>query len=593
MLSFRKQKNKPQRAGTDLAMQQVLNVKRTRLLPSFNQLKQLPRFLSSRERKIGLLAVLLAVASVATLAGQFLFTHLERVPAAGGEYTEGMIGYPHYINPLYASSNEVDATLARLTFAGLMRMDPQEGLVPDIAESYTISPDERSYTFILREGVTWHDGEPLTSRDVLFTVSALQNPDFGSPLSGTLAGITVEANDPRTVSFTLPEPFAPFLSLMTTGVLPAHIWENIPPANAQLTQLNLKPIGSGPYIFDKLIKDSRGTLRSITFTRNPDYHRATPYVQRMTFKFFPNSVELIEGLRNHSVEGTAMLTAAEMDPFRNDRALSLTDAASRQFVAAFFNLKTEGVLADAEVRKALEIAVDRAALMATLPAHTGRALDRPLLEGVPGFDATHNTKGADTTSAVTALETAGWNVPEGGGPRAKDGKTLSFTITVLDIPEFITVAETLAAQWNAIGAQATVTKVDDTVFESSVLKNRSYDILLAGAQYGVFPDPYPFWHSSQAPHPGLNVSQLISKGADDAVATIRATADVNARATAFNALATAIEEPRAAVFLYQSTVPMAFPSGLKNAEVPLLSIPADRFADVQEWYLKTRPTFNK
>ena len=304
-------------------MQQVLNVKRKRGIPSFSQLKQLPRFLNSKERKIGLAALAVACLSIIILGGQFLATHIQRVPASGGEYTEGMVGYPHYINPLYSSASEVDAALARLTFAGLMRMDPQAGLVPDIAESYSISQDERSYTFILRDGVKWHDGEPVTSADVLFTITAMQNPDYGSPLASTLAGISVSTDDPRTVTFVLPEPFAPFLSLMTTGLLPAHIWENMSPANAQLTQLNLKPIGNGPYMFDKLVKDSRGTLRSLTFVRNPNYYQDEPNVTRLTFKFFANSQELVAGLHNHTVEGTAMLTASDLVSFANDRALQI------------------------------------------------------------------------------------------------------------------------------------------------------------------------------------------------------------------------------------------------------------------------------
>ncbi len=574
-------------------MQQVLNVKRTRRLPSLGQLIHLPRFLSPRERKIAFGAITVTLLTALALGGQFVARRVQQSPATGGEYVEGIIGYPHFINPLYAYANEVDAALTRLAFAGLMRQDPNEGLVPDLAESYTISSDERTYTFVLREGVLWQDGQPVTSEDVLFTITAMQNPDYGSPLQSTLAGIVVEAPDAKTVVFTIPEPFAPFLSTLTIGILPSHVWKNVPASNAQLTQLNLKPIGNGPYLFDKLIKDSKGNLRSMTFVRNPEYYRGAPHLSKLTFKFFASSVELIDGLRNHTVGGTAMLTAEELKNLSNDKAFTVHQAMTRQYVGAFFNLKSTSPIASAEVRNALVTATDRELILGALSPHTGKIMSGAFFEGIPGFDALRTQAPVDLAAAATTLEKAGWLVPDEGGVRTKDGKSLAFTITTLDIPEFITVARTLSLEWQALGVQATVVEVDSTAFENTVLKNRTYDILIAGEQYGIFPDPYPFWHSSQGNYPGLNVSQLVSKTADAAISTIRSTADANARAEAFTELASVLESTPTTIFLYQSILPIVLSSDLKAVNLPLTTTPGDRFADVHEWYLKTKPVFKK
>ncbi len=254
-------------------MRQVLAIKPTKRLPTLRQWMQLPRFLSPLERRLALCGILLMLVSAGALGYQYFASHAERVAAVGGQYTEGVLGYPRYINPLYASGSDVDAALTRLVYPGLMRLDPTEGIVPDLAESFQISADEKEYIFILRPDLVWQDNEPLTSEDIVFTVQAIQNAEYNSPAFNSLTGIGVEALDARSVKFTLTEPFAPFLATLTVGLLPAHIWSNIPPANAQLTQLNLKPVGSGPYKFEKLTKDSDGNLRSISFTPNPNYYR--------------------------------------------------------------------------------------------------------------------------------------------------------------------------------------------------------------------------------------------------------------------------------------------------------------------------------
>ncbi len=574
-------------------MRQVLAVRPTKRLPTVSQWLQLPRFLSAFERRASLAGLLLVIIGVGALSYQYITKHAASVAAVGGEYTEGVIGYPRYINPLYASASDVDASLSRLVYSGLMRFDPQSGLVPDLAESYQISADETEYTFILREGLEWHDKDPLTSEDIVFTTQAIQNPDYRSPLYSSLVDIGVEAIDDRTVKFVLTEPFAPFLATMTTGILPAHIWQNIPAANAQLTQLNLKPIGSGPYIFEKLTKDSYGNLRSIDFIRNSDYYRGAAYIERLTFKFFIDTTELVAALRNHNVEGAATVPYEEVAKFADDRALNIARPSTREYVSALFNLKSTGAVADAKVRQALELATDRQAFVNTVQAGYATPITGPLVFGVPGYDSQLPIPSVDTAAAAGLLEAAGWTIPEGGGARTKAGKSLNIPITILDTPELRAVAEELKRQWEAVGAAVNLIPVSAISLQNDVLKGRSFDVLVSGELYGIFPDPYPFWHSSQVPYPGLNVSQLINKNLDDAIVTIRTTADQTARTQAFTTFASEVTESTPAVFLYQPTYPYALPGTIQGVNLPAIISPADRFANVNEWYIKTKAIFRK
>jgi peptide/nickel transport system substrate-binding protein len=591
---FGKSKDGAKRAvGSDLAMRQVLAVKTSKRLPTVRQWMQLPRFLSPFERRLSILGLILVLIGVGALGYQYISKHAERVAAVGGEYTEGVLGYPHYINPLYANASDVDSSLSHLVYGSLMRFDPQEGLVPDLAESYQISEDEKEYTFTLREGIKWHDNEPITSEDVVFTMHAIQDPGYRSPLASTLSGIGVEAVDARTVKFVLTEPFAPFLATMTIGILPVHIWQNIPASNAQLTQLNLKPIGSGPYIFEKLTKDNKGNLRSIDFTRNPDYYRGAPYIERLTFKFFNDTVELVQALRNHNIEGATTIPYEEVAKFADDRALNVTRPSTREYIAALFNLKATGAVSDLKVRQALELATDRQALISNVHDGHATAITSPLVFGVPGYDSLAPIPGADLAAAAALLEAAGWTIPEGGSARTKADKTLNVPITVLDTPELMAVAEDLRRQWEMIGVAVNIIPVSPTSLQNDVLKARSFDVLVSGELYGTFPDPYPFWHSSQVPAPGLNVSQLVNKDVDDAIGVIRTTADQTARVEAFTKFAGAVKESTPAVFLYQPTYPYAVPSTIQAVDLPAIVSPADRFADIHEWYLKTKAVFGK
>lgn len=574
-------------------MRQVLAVKPTKRLPTVKQWLLLPRYLTPIEKRLSIIGIVLIIAGLGALAYQYASTSMEQIPAVGGEYTEGLIGYPHYINPLYANASDVDASLSQLVYNGLMRFDPQEGVVPDLAENYTISADEKTYTFTLRSGLTWHDNEPLTSEDVLFTMHAIQNPEYRSPLFTTLSGITVDTPDEHTVTFTLTEPFAPFLATMTMGILPAHVWQNIPAANAQLTQLNLKPIGSGPYQFEKLTKDDKGNLRSIEFTRNPEYYRGAPYIEHLTFKFFADITELTQALRNRNVEGATTIPYQEVAKFSHERGLTIARPSTREYVSALFNLKSPGIVADSKIRQALALATDRQTLIDHVQAGKATAINSPIVLGVPGYDANIVIPGADLTAAASLLDEAGWKIPDGGGLRTKGDKVFEVPITVLDTPELKAVAEELKTQWEQLGITVTLNPVSQMALQNDILKGRSFEILVTGELYGAFPDPYPFWHSTQVPYPGLNVTQLVNKDVDDAISTIRATADQTARTEAFTKFSQAVTSNTPAVFLYQPAYPYAIPSTIQNVDLPLITTPADRFTRIEEWYIKTKAVFGK
>lgn len=552
----------------------------------------MPKFLSLGEKRLALGAIVLALLAGTALSLRFLSSHQTLTPAVGGSYTEGLVGAPALINPLYATASDVDNDLAHLMYSGLMRFDPQEGLVPDLASSFTSAADGKSYTFILRDGVHFHNGDPFTSEDVAFTFRAIQNPEFGSPLAPSFSGITIDTPDPRTVTLTLPEASAAFLGNLTVGILPSAVWSDVQSVNAKLTILNLEPIGTGPYKFEKLTKDSRGTLRSMTLIRNKDYYRGAPYIDSLQFKFAGAADELPNLLRNKNIAGAVTVPFADAPKFTNDRALNVLQPAIPQYTAAFFNLKSTGPVGDANVRKALDLSIDRKTLITKTLVTKASPLNSPLVSGMPGAVPAEAIS-FDVAAAEAALDASGYKKPEGGGLRTKGDSTLTFSLAYADTTELALVAAELKRQWELLGLTVNLEAKSADTLQTNVLRNRSFDILLAGEIYGVFRDPYPYWHSSQAAYPGLNITQIVSRAGDDAIGVIRSTTDETKRAEGYAAFAKVIADQHAAAFLYQPSYVYVTSRSVKGVDLPMVNLPSDRFADVNEWYIKTKRVLKK
>ena len=139
------------------------------------------------------------------------------VPAAGGRYVEAFVGQPSTLNPLLAQLDPVDREFLPLLFAGLTRAAPDGQIVPDLAERWDVSPDGRTYTFVLRGGLRWSDGTPLDAQDVAFTYGALRAPDFPADpdFLAPWREVQAEALDARTVRCSLARPWAGFLDAAT------------------------------------------------------------------------------------------------------------------------------------------------------------------------------------------------------------------------------------------------------------------------------------------------------------------------------------------------------------------------------------------
>ncbi|MFH1433268.1 MAG: ABC transporter substrate-binding protein [Candidatus Uhrbacteria bacterium] len=580
------------RGPKNLTTAQVLKVSRTHSFPSFRQWRELPRVMSKTERLISVVALALLAAAIIFVASWYVVTHREEVPAVGGEYTEGLVGEPQLINPLYAVASDVDNDIASLVYSGLFRYDPVSGLVPDLAASYEISEDQTTYTIKIRDDAYWHDGDPVLSDDVVFTIQSTQNSDYKSPYAVTFRNIGVAEIDDKTVQFILPEPFAPFLSTLTMGILPQHVWSQIAPKRATLTELNLTPIGSGPYKFDKFTKDKLGNIGSYTLVRNDRFHGEAPKIENIVFKFYADANAAVDALANHNVEGLAFVPSDLVAEVEKVRGVEILRPSIPQITVLFFNQEANELLLDEDVRQALTQATDKGSLIKEVLGGFGTPIYGPIIEGMIGYHDSIETLPFNLEVAANLLDEAGWKLEEGAALRTKgtgdDAEDLIFTLTVVDQPEYIQAAEVLRNQWSTVGVGLEIRVVAAVDLQASVLSGRNFEIFLTGELMGIDPDPVPFWHSSQINDPGLNLAQYTNRNVDTLLEEARVTTDPEERAQKYIEFQDLLVEDLPAIFLYQPTYRYAVADKIKNIELERITTPADRFSRVSDWYIKTK-----
>ena len=229
---------------------------------------------------LGIFCVLILF-SISYLVGKFYQNQTRAVPVFGGTYVEAISESPHNLNPLL-STNDSDRDLSNLIFSSLLKYNEKSELIPDLASSYAISKDRKTYTIKLKNGIVWHDGEPFSAEDIVFTINAAQNPEYNSPLRASWQGVKAEASDKYTVILTLKTPYGAFTeNLALLGILPKHIWENVVPQSFPLADFNFNPIGTGPYRFVKLQKDSLGRIISVNLTANANYFASAPFIKNL------------------------------------------------------------------------------------------------------------------------------------------------------------------------------------------------------------------------------------------------------------------------------------------------------------------------
>ncbi|WP_420630732.1 peptide ABC transporter substrate-binding protein [Candidatus Leptofilum sp.] len=513
-----------------------------------------------------------------------------RVPSAGGVFAEGMVGAPQRLNPLLSDGFPVDRELTSLLFDGLVQYDHAGRFIPALAESWTVSEDGRTLQFILRNDLLWHDGQPITTVDVAFSYGLLQNDAFPAAAAIKALWQTVAINviDERAIEFVLAEPYSPFLEAATRGIVPAHLLQNVPPAELATHSFNQQPVGSGPW--QVAPAQDWATTRSLRLTPNPLDWREGTQIPVLEFRFYPDEESLLTAFANGDIQAINSVSDALLPQVTAVSHARLFTTVAPRYTQLIFNQSETGFapLQLAEVRQGLAAAINRNQLIDRALNGQGVPLTGPYLpDSWANNQAIFAEAGVNTANADALLNSAGWTLPEGSVIRQADGETFRLRLLALDTAVHQQMAQEVAAQWAVLGVEVVVETAVSVTELRQKLAARDFDVALVDITPSIDPDLYDFW-SQEAIIRGQNYGGWNNRRASEALEAGRQVWGMGERRPSYNTFLSIYADQVPAVTLYQHVYTYALSSEVNQAEVGPIYEPRDRYQTFANWFLLYR-----
>ncbi len=542
--------------------------------------------LSSTERLIFISALLAFIVSFIFVFTNLLVQRTTLVPVAGGEYIEGIIGQPSLINPILVNNGGPDGDLTKLIFSDLI----------DLAESYKINEDGRIWNIRLKDNLLWHDNQPITSDDVIFTIKAIQDLDIRSPLFSMWQEVIAERVSEREIKLILPEPYAFFENAMKElKPLPKHIFGSIPSSNIRLSDYNLEPIGSGPFKFVSFQKERSGFITGYQLVRNEHYFKQKPYLEKFIFRFYQNEQEAIKAFNSGTIDG---LGGLNLESLSEVKIIHQTfEIRMPRYYAIFFNPNSHPALKDKNVRLALNYAVDKKKLIQKIFNGKALSVDGPLIPGMDGYASDiYFQREFSLEQASQILEMAGWQLNNEGVREKidkKESQRLEFNLIIPQIPILIETANLIQEDWLKIGVKLNLTIRPLNDVNEETIKTRNYEMIIFGNIFrdSKSPDLSSFWHSSERFYPGLNLALYENKTADALIESIRKNVNDKKRQRDLASLQSLIIQDSPAIFLFSPNYFYITKNYLKGFKEKFISLDSNRFENIENWAVKTARAF--
>ena len=526
-------------------------------------------------------------------------------------YIEGAIGAPVSVSPLTART-QVDRDLVALVFSGLVRNGPGGTIVPDLAESWSVDPTGTTWTVVLRDDARWHDGEPVTSDDVKFTIETLQDPAYSGPSASSWREVSVSTPSPRAVVFTLANPLGGFLQALTQPIAPVHILGDVPVDLLPDHPFGQQPIGSGPFSLIELTSTSATLAPAVTApvegdeaTPDPSApptdslttapptdrpERPLPYLDGMTFRFYTDPAVLAADYRAgelDAVSGISPQLAAELGAEPGSRLLRYPGST---LTTVLLNLRAgHPEFTDPKVRTALLQGIDRAAIIDEAYAMSAATAPDPIPPSSPWFDPAADPPVAfDATKATDALKAAKWTRKGGQWylPDAKDPVSIQLlSPTIGANPGLFAAAAAVAADWTAIGLTVEHVALPPGQFVTDHLATGDFQVAVVDVIVGLDPDLYPLLASSQTLTGGSNIAGLQDRALDELLLKARAPGTTEERKAAYSALQKQLAAGRYLLPLTFADEVVVARDTLEGPVVRQVTDPSDRFWDVLTWRL--------
>ncbi len=539
--------------------------------------------------------VVVALAAIAVLLFSQQSTLLpitpEVKPSTGGVYSEALVGSFTRLNPVLDYINSADQDVDRLIFSRLLHFDDRGLPVNDLIESMGISQNGQNYNISLRENAVWHDGQPLTSEDVVFTVELLRSEDLPIPedIRSLWQNVEAETLDESTFQFRLPEPYAPFLDYLTFGILPKHLLGDLSPAEIIDSQFNLQPVGSGPYRFDQFLVEG-DQITGVSLTAFEDYYNDPAFIEQFTFKYYPDPESALSAYQSGDVLGISQVTHDILPQALQEPNLNMHSGQVPLLSIIFLNLDNPQIpyFQDVNIRRALLMGIDRQRIINQLNDGQATLAHGPIFPGSWAYYDGIEKIEYDPDAAVQILRAAGYAIPASGSSvrTNEEGQSLSFDLVYPSGTKYEQLAEAIASDWQRLGVQANLQAVDSDDLVATYLDPREYDAALVDINLtsSPDPDPYPFWDQAQITG-GQNYSKWNDRQASEYLEEARVELDRNERTRLYNNFQVRFASELPALPLFYPIYNYGIDQRINGVTMGSLYEASDRFANVTTWFL--------
>lgn len=445
------------------------------------------------------------------------------------QYSEGVVGQPRSFLPSQTTTQN-DKTISKLIYRGLFRYDIYGTLIPDLADTWTISDDGITYKIKLKDNQYWSDGTKINSNDLIYTAFKVTD----------LNGVATDKIDSLTVQYTLPNKYSPFLSLLTVGIMQQNSEEN---------KNFLMPVSSGPFrVID--VQKSGPVVNKVTLLNN----NSNENIRKLVFRYYANDDELATASQ-----------LGEIDGFLSQKKFDLPNFNQTQFpiqgvyYALFFNLR-DSKFSDIEFRKKLQKVISVNDLTYSYGISTEGVVSRSVFTNRSlNFDLYDKSFKDDLGRQEVA-------------------------ITFPDLKNHRELAENIKKVWeDKLNLNVTLNPVETSKFEEEIVKPRKFEILLYGQETARDPDRYVNWHSTQKDYPGLNLPGFEHVRADRALEEGRNEIDNDKRVVHYNEFQRVVADQVPAIFLYHPFAKYYISKYIEGVGQKYTFTVVDRFLDFDNW----------
>ena len=453
---------------------------------------------------------------------------------------------PSMLNPILSTDSPSSAVNGYI-FNGLLKVNPDLELVPDLAQTYHVSDDGLTFTFTLKPNITWHDETPFSTDDILFTyqkildvtTNTVRRSDYiinGKP-------IVIKVLDKQTIQFQLPTPFAPILNRFTMGIIPKHIFEN---EDINTSAYNQNPIGTGPFTFTRW-----EPAQFVLLKRNPNYFDTLPKLKTVLLKIIPDQNTALISFEKEEVY-SAGIPGKDFERIKQLETFNTFQFYDLAYTFLGFNCKNP-LFESPVLRQAIAMSINKQSIVDGILLGYGKPAHLPTSPEMWTYPKTHFNYDYNPQQALTQLQQAGFKYDEQNNILYKDNQPVTFKIiTNKGNKDREKAAVMIQDNLKNIGIKVAVQLMEWSSFIAVVNANqdpKDYDAVILGWSLGLDPDGYSLWHSSQYPQ-GFNFIGYQNDQVDQWLHKGRTTIDRTQRQAIYKKLYNKIAQDAPYVFLY-------------------------------------------